>query len=307
MDNPGLPRPSPWALVLAFALIYLSWGTTYLAILIGVRDEHLPPALFGGVRVGTAGLLLFGYSAWQGHRLRLGRRDLRVTAGAGVLLFVCGNGLITWAEETVDSGVAAVLAATTPLWIGLLAYLWPKGERLTRRGWFGLALGLGGVLVLLAPRLSHPAAFVHDFGPLLVLGSAASWGLGALVIRHHPPAGDHLAIAAYQMMIGGAALALVGILLGEPARLPDHVTPGAAGAFLYLLVVGSLIGFVAFNWLLRHVKASQVSTYAYVNPIVAVVIGWAAGEALTPWVVGGIGVILTGVFLVRGGTSRETV
>jgi drug/metabolite transporter (DMT)-like permease len=302
--SPNPRRPATWAIVLAFALVYVCWGTTYLAIKRGVKDEHLPPALFGGVRVGLAGLLLLGYLAARGQSLRLTRRDLAVVSVTGCILFVGGNGLITLAEKTVPSGVAAVLAATTPLWIGLLAMCWPGGERLSGRGWVGLLVGLGGVLLLLGPKLGDPADFVRDFGPLLVLGSAVSWGLGSLVMRHHRLEGSHLVGAAYQMALGGGCLALIGLAVGEASHLPAQLTPGALGAFLYLLVFGSLVGFVAYNWLLGHVSATQVSTYAYVNPAVAVLVGWADGEEMTVWLAGGIAVILVGVALVRAGGMR---
>lgn len=299
-ESPPAPPPT-WTLVLAFALVYVCWGTTYIAIQKGVRDEHLPPALFGGSRVFLAGFLLLAYQALRGRSLRLPRADLPGVALASVLLFVCGNGLINLAERTVDSGAAAVLAATTPLWIGLFAVLWPGGERLTGRGWVGLLLGLGGVLLLLAPKLQDPGALLRDVGPLLVLGSAASWALGSLVLRQHRLVGDRLSVAAYQMILGGGGLSVVGLALGEADGLPDRVTAGAVAAFVYLLVVGSLVGFVAFNWLLAHVSAARVGTYAYVNPVIAVFIGWLAGEELTPWIVSGIVVILAGVALVRSG------
>ncbi len=287
--------------MLAFGLVYTSWGTTYLAILKGVRDEQLPPALFGGTRVCLAGLIVLAYLAASRRNLRIARRDWIALAVSSLCLFLCGNGLMNAAERTVDSGVAAVLAATTPLWIGLMALCWPGGERLTLRGWLGLAVGLGGVLILLSPKLRSPAAFVEDIGPLLALGSAFAWALGSLVLRHHRPKTTPLTAAAYQMILGGGALTLLGILLGETRQLPERVTPGAVGAFVYLLVVGSLVGFVAFNWLLSHAPASQVSTYAYVNPMVAVLVGWVAGEPMTGWLLGGIAVILVGVALVRGG------
>ena len=303
MSESNLPRPpqrpAAWAVALAFAVVYLSWGTTYFAIRKGVHDEHLPPALFGGVRVCLAGLLLLGYLAARGQSVRLTARDLRLVTLGGCILFVGGNGMITFAETTVPSGVAAVLAATTPLWIGLFGMLWPGGERLSRRGWLGLCVGLGGVLLLLSPRLRDPADFVRDLGPLLVLGSACCWSFGSVLMRHCRLAGSHLAAAAYQMAIGGACLALLGLACGEVRDLPGAITPGAAGAFGYLLVVGSLLGFVAYNWLLGHVAAAQVGTYAYVNPAVAVLIAWAAGEEMTPWLLGGIAVILAGVALVR--------
>ncbi len=295
--------PATWAIVLAFTLLYTAWGTTYLAIKRGVQNESLPPALFGGTRICLAGLLLLGYLAVRGRPLGLSRRDLALVAMTGCLLFVAGNGLVTLAQKTVPSSVAAVLVATTPLWVGLLGMCWPGGERLGGRGWLGLLIGLGGVLILLSPRLHDLGALVRDLGPLLVLGSAGSWALGSLVMRHHRLRGSHLTAAAYQMVLGGGALALVGLAAGETEQLPDHVTMGAAGAFFYLLVVGSLVGFVSYNWLLGHVTAAQASTYAYVNPAVAVLVGWADGEDMTPWLLAGIGVILAGVALVRGGAG----
>lgn len=297
--KPALSPPPAWAVILAFALIYISWGTTFKPIQIGVRDEHLPPALFGGSRVGLAGLFILAFQALRGQKLRLERGELFSTVAVSWMLFVAGNGLITVAEKWVDSGVAAVLAATTPFWLGLFAMFWPHEERLTLRGWTGLIVGLGGVLILLAPRLSDPSAFVQDLSPLLVLGSAASWALGSLCIRHVRSRTDHLTMAGYQMAIGGASLSLLGLCLGE--RYPDRLTIAAAVLFVYLLVVGSLIGFIAFNWLLGHVSAAKVGTYAYVNPVIAVLIGWLTGEPTNAWMLTGIATILLGVFLIRGG------
>jgi drug/metabolite transporter (DMT)-like permease len=291
-----------WSLILAFALVYLSWGTTYLAIQTGVRDEQLPPALFGGVRVCLAGIVLLAYLAVRGQPLAMSSKDWARVIIAGVMLFVAGNGLVNFAERTVHSGAAAVLAATTPLWIGFFEMFWPRGERLTGRGWLGLILGLGGVLLVLADKLSGGGAFFQDAGPFLVLGSACSWSVGSLVLRHHRLTCSHLAAASYQMIIGGGGLALIGCAIGEIGQLPGHMTFEAASAFFYLLIVGSLVGFVSFNWLLGHVPAAKVGTYAYVNPMVAVLAGWwLADEPITLWFVAGFIVILTGVALVRRG------
>ena len=299
-------RPATWALILAFALVYVSWGTTYLAIKRGVKDEHLPPALFGGVRVCLAGLLLLGYLGLRGEPLRLHRRDLVGVTVGGVLLFAGGNNLLAMSERTVPSGVAAILAATTPLWIALLEMFWPHGDRLGGRGWLGLAIGLGGVVLLLWPKLHDPSDFLIDYGPLLMLGSAPAWSLGALFLRHWGLRAAHLTTAAYQMAIGGFCQALTGVLAGEIAELPAEITPGAIGAFVYLLIVGSLMGFVAFNWLLGRVSAARAGTYAYVNPIIALLVGCLVdGEELTLWALGGIIVILTGVALVRGAAQRR--
>jgi drug/metabolite transporter (DMT)-like permease len=196
--------------------------------------------------------------------------------------------------------MTAVLAATTPLWIGLLALAWPGAERLSARGWLGLLLGLAGVMILLAPRLAEPAALWHDLSPLLILASAAAWALGSLMVRHVPLTLPHLTSAGYQMFLGGACQIAIGLALGETQQLPSQVTAWALGSFLYLLIVGSLLGFVAYNWLLGHVAASRVGTYAYVNPAVALLLGWLTGEAMTPALLLGIAVILLGVYLVRG-------
>ena len=145
--------PPAWALVTAFGIIYLSWGTTYYAIKLGVQREHLPPLLFGGSRIFIAGVLVLAYQLVRGAAMRLPWRGALRLIGIGWLLFVAGNGLISYGQKTVDSSVAAVLVATTPLWMGLLAMLWPHGERLTPRGWTGLMVGLAGVAVLLTPKL----------------------------------------------------------------------------------------------------------------------------------------------------------
>lgn len=299
-------KPATWALLLAFTMVYTSWGTTYLAIREGVHEQKLPPALFGGTRVALAGLVLLGYLACRGTPLSFSRRDSFWIAITGVLLFVGGNGLITFAEKTVESGVAAILAATTPLWLALMESCWPDGERLLGRGWLGILVGLSGVLVLLAPSLQVPANLLSDPGPLLVLGSAGCWSLGSLLIRYHRPTGSHLAAASYQMIAGGGSLALLGLVTGEVAELtPERLNLRAGFAFCYLLVVGSLIGFVAFNWLLGHVSATLVGTYAYVNPLIAVLVGWLlGGERITLPMLGGMVIILAAVALVRGATRR---
>jgi drug/metabolite transporter (DMT)-like permease len=289
---------------LAFALVYLSWGTTYLAIKEGVKNQHLPPALFGGVRVFLAGVALLAFLGWRGRPVRLAPGDLLRAAVGGGLLFVAGNGLLTVAERTVPSGEAAVIAATAPLWIGVFGMFWQGGERLAVRGWVGLGLGLAGVGFLMAPQLTAADALFQETGVLLVLGSACSWGLGSVWIRHRPARGSHWLTAAYQMILGGGGLSLIGLALGEGSELtPDHFTWAAAVPFLYLFVVGSLVGFVAYNWLLRHVSAAQAGTAGYVNPVVAVLAGWLLGnEELSGWIVGGMVIILAGVALVRAGS-----
>src|SRR5260370_9821104 len=181
-DNASPPHPpARCSVVLAFILVYLSWGASYLAIKKGV--EVFPPALFGGSRIALAGVILVIYLAVRRQPLRMPLADFLWTALVGVLLFVGGNGLITVGEKFVASGVASVLVATTPLWMALLEMLWPWGGRLSARGWVGLFVGLAGVLLLLAPRLQRPASLLEDAGPLLVLGSSFAWSTGSFILR----------------------------------------------------------------------------------------------------------------------------
>ncbi len=295
-------RPERWKVVLAFSLVYVAWGTTYLAIRKGV--EVFPPGLFGGARIGLAGLALLSYLALRRQPLRMPLREFLWTGALGLLFFAGGNGFVTFGERSVVSGVASVLVATTPLWMALLETAWPWGERLRLRGWLGLFVGLAGVIVLLGPSLRHPADLWQDAGPLLVLASAMCWSLGSCVLHHRRLAVPHLAAAGYQMLVGGSGLFLAGLLLGEAPELARvRCTPVAVYAFFHLLVVGSLIGFVAYNWLLGHVSPTLAGTYAYVNPAIAILAGWLLNsEPLTLSILGGMGIILAGVALVRGGS-----
>jgi drug/metabolite transporter (DMT)-like permease len=299
-------QPTRWSLLLAFGSLYTAWGTTYLAIRKGV--ETLPPALFGGTRVALAGLVLLTFLAVRGRSLRVSRRDFLWTAAVGVLMFVGGNGLLTFAELSVPSGVAAVLGATSPFCLVLLELLWPRGERLAARGWLGLCAGLGGVTLLMVPKLQGAGAVWHDTGPFLVLGSGFFWACGSFLLRHRTLELGHLASAGYQMVVGGSSMCLIGLAIGEGEQL-SHVqlTPAAVYSFFHLLVFGSLVGFVAYNWLLGHVSAALAGTYAYVNPAIALLAGWLiGGETITWWIVGGMMVVLVGVALVRDGTVRSS-
>jgi drug/metabolite transporter (DMT)-like permease len=294
--------PAKWAVVLAFALVYLSWGTTFLAIKKGV--EYFPPALFSGFRLGSAGLLILAYMAVRGQPAYLALREFLWTAFVGILMFVGGNGLLTLGEKiSVASGVASILGATTPLFIALFETMWPRGERLTARGWFGLFVGLGGVLLLLAPELEDPAALLADAGPWFILGSSVSWALGSVVMRYRRIRGSYLAIAAYQLIVGGAALVGIGWASGEFSEVgPSQFTFASVYSFFHLLVFGSLVGFVAYVWLLGHVSATLVGTHSYVNPAVAVLAGWLLNnESITAVIAGGMVIILMGVALVRTG------
>lgn len=303
LPGPRSPRAVPLKVGMALTTVYLSWGTTYLAIREGVKV--LPPGLFGGTRVLLAGLVLLAYLLGTGKSVALSGRDGFWYWLIGCTMFVGGNGLINVAQKTVPSGVTSVLVATTPLWMALLEMALPHGDRLAPRGWLGLGLGLIGMAVLVSSRISPEAMErLNWLGPCLILASAFSWALGSVLQHRRPFRDNHLAVAAWQMVLGGASLAIVGLACGEASVIGslDHVPVRGLLAFAYLLVVGSLLGFVAYVWLLGHVSAALAGTYAYVNPVVALMLGWlVAGEPLTATVVAGMVVILAGVGLVRTG------
>src|SRR5262245_33827931 len=295
------PRPAAWAVLLALTLVYLAWGTTFIAIKEGVKE--FPPALFGGTRILTAGLLLLGFLKLRGQSLRLPLRDLLALAAVALFMFLGGNWLISMAQKTVPSSETSILVATTPLWMALLELVWPWGDRLRWQGWLGLALGLVGV-GLLMPSAHGLADFFSEPGRFLVLGSAFSWVVGSFLLRHrrrsHVP---RLLAAAYQMVLGGLAMSLLGTGLGEWQQItPDKFTPAAVYAYFHLLVFGSLVGYLAYLWLLDHVPAALAGSYAYVNPVIAVFLGWwLEKEELTWHMLFGMAVILASVFLVRSG------
>lgn len=296
-----LEPPSSLAVATAFLLIYLSWGTTYKATGYAMQNLHMPPALFGGTRLLLAGTMLLIVQSARGQSLKMTRRDFVRLLPISICLFPMGNFFINLGQENVDSGVAAILIATTPLWIGFLGMFWPGGERLSWRGWLGLVVGFGGIVLATLPQMKDGFKLHEDYPSLLVLGSAASWALGSLFSRHLPPQMSHLTSAAWQMLMGGFFQVIIGTARDEWPSFVTRFDSYALAAFLYLLFVGSLTGFIAFNWLLGHISAAKVGTYAYVNPIIAVAIGMITGEPIDNWeIFVGFAVILTGVYLVRG-------
>ncbi len=257
--------------VLALLALYLVWGSTYLGIRIVVGE--IPPFLSAAVRFTLAGAILYALTfrssrGTGGHPTRLEWRDAAIIGGC---LLVGGNGLLSLAEVTVPSGIAALLVATVPLWIAVLGRF-VFGVRLTGLTFGGIVLGFAGVALLVWP--SGGVASFDPFGIACVLISPILWSIGSLYSRRAHLVRSPLAATAMHMLCGGAMLGLVGILLGEPARFDvAHVTPDAVVALVYLVAVGSLVGYTAYAWLLRVAPISLVATYAYVNPIVAVILG----------------------------------
>lgn len=278
---PAAKRTSlPWLQLLAFGAVYLIWGSTYLGIRIAV--ESLPPFLLAGLRSFAAGAVLFGYLRLRGARAATAR-EWRRAALAGTILLSAGNGLVTWAEKFVPSNLAALSIAGVPAFIALFDWLRPGGQRPMRGVLFGVLLGLGGMLLLLRP---DPAAIgVDRWLPLLALALAGiSWSIGSLYVRYQRLYPNPLVSGAQQMLAGGAVLLLISLLTGELGRFdPGAVSGRSLLAWSYLTVFGSLLAFSAFNWLSRMSTPARVSTTAYVNPVVAVVLGWLVlGEPLQP-------------------------
>lgn len=294
--------------VVAFGLVYVLWGSTYLAIRIAV--EHLSPLMMGGLRFTTAGLLMLGYRAAGGHRIHVGRRDLLRLALIGFLLLVSSNCVMGWGETYIATGLAALLLAVTPLWLVLLEGVSHRSERLSLRGIVGIALGLVGVCVLLWPDLNGHAGFGARqlFGSLLVLCASVSWATGSILAKRWQMPIDPYAASGWQMLFGGAIAGSLALAMGQLHRT-TFVGPGAARslwAVVYLIVAGSLVGFTAYVWLLKNVPIAKVATYAYVNPIVALTLGCAFhGEKMDGYMLAGSVVVIVSVILVTGAKVRR--
>ena len=264
-------------IAIALGIVYVVWGSTYLAI--AVADRTLPPLLMLAFRFGLAGALLYGWSVWRGdvRRARPGRREWASAAIVGGLLLFVDTGGIAWAERRVASGVTALLVATVPLFTALLDRTF-FGVRLSFGALAGIATGLLGVALLVGP-----SAHIDPVGAAVILGAALAWAGGSAYARVAQLPSAPFLSAAMQMLAAAAFLAVAGTALGEVGRVhPAAISAGSAAAFAYLVVFGSIVAFTAYGWLLKSGAPSVlVSTYAYVNPAVAVLLGWAfAGEAV---------------------------
>jgi drug/metabolite transporter (DMT)-like permease len=285
----------------ALGTIYVVWGSTFLAIAVVVRD--LPPFLAMGLRHLVAGSLLFGWVWWRRRaQLRLGYREWGAAFVFGGALFLVGHGGLAWAQQDVPSGIAALLVGTIPLWFALIARA-VYGERLGGRALIGLVLGFGGLALLVDPS-GHGGA--KPIGVLVIAISAFAWAAGSLWSRGSPLPDDTLLAAAMGMLAGGLMLAVVSGLTGE---LDDaRFTPEALGATAYMVVVGSLVGFSAYVWLLKVAPASTVSTYAYVNPVIAVLLGWAFNDEVITrrTLIAGVAIVVGVALILSRPTERET-
>lgn len=285
----------------AYATLCIVWGSTYLAIRIGVAV--MPPALFAGIRFLIAGTLLVVIARALRGPLRIRPRDLLTNVLVGLLLLFCGNGLVVWAEQFTPSGVAAIFVVTVTLWLALFDAVIPGSPaRPTWRQVIGLLLGFAGTLLLVGGRLG--ALRDADWrGPLALTSGAAAWALGSVLSTRRPSEASPYLNAALQMLAGGAALALVGSVLGEWADV--HLTARGLGALAYLVIFGSLVGYSSYVYVLRHLPPTVVGTSTYVNTVVAVILGWLIlAEPITGRTVLSMLIVLGSVVWVRQTTRR---
>ena len=293
---------SPLRVAVALGTVYVIWGSTYLAIAVAVKT--LPPFWMAGARFVISGALLYGLAMWQGAA-RPTLAKWRSAALIGAMLLFIGTGGVAWAEQRVSSGVAALLVSMTPLWMVLFRWLQPGGERPSGRVWAGLALGFAGLMILARPWEAISGGGLDPLGVGALLLSCVTWAWGSIWSRRVSLPESPLMATGLEMLCGGAMLLLFGAFAGEPAQLHlAAVSLGSVLALVYLITFGS-VGFIAYIWLLRAANPVLVSTYAYVNPMVAVFLGWLIlSEPVTGKTLAGAAVIVAAVALITSAQRR---
>jgi drug/metabolite transporter (DMT)-like permease len=293
-----------WKSILAFALVYVFWGSTYLAIAIAV--EKIPPALMCATRFSIAGLAMLAYCAVTGRRVFCSPRQLLHMAIVGTLLLMGGNLTLSYAEQVVPSGLSALLIAVTPLWF-LVLDSWLVGHHaIAPRGKLGLALGIVGTIVLLWPKLASTGQLGRRelWYSLSLMGGSFSWALGSVLAKRWQSGEDPLASTAWQVTFAGLSNFIFAIFAGDFG----HVvwTARGVGAVVYLIIGGSWIGYTSYIWLIRNQPSSKASTYAYVNPVVAVFLGWLVlHEPIDAYILAGSAVVVVSVILVTSAKSEK--
>lgn len=295
-------RSSRFTIFFAFGLVYLFWGSTYLAIDIAV--EKIPPPVMCTARYLIAGVFMLAFCALRGKTILYRPRQLGQMAVVGILLLMGGNLTLCYAEQHVASGLAALILAVTPLWFLVLDTLLLGDHHVPGQGKTGLALGIVGLVVLLWPQLmkTGPLGRTELWSSLSLVGGSFSWALGSVLAKKwKSPDVDPFSATAWEMVAAGVANFLFAAMAGDLS----HVvwTARGVGATLYLVVCGSWVGYTAYIWLLGHVPTSKVSTYAYVNPVVAVFLGWLVlHEAINAYILAGSAIVIASVIMV---TSAE--
>jgi drug/metabolite transporter (DMT)-like permease len=286
-------HPPTWKTLVAFAIIYFVWGSTYLAIRIGVRE--VPPLLLAAMRFLPAGLILYLWTLARGERSPTGREWASASLLA-VMIFVLDYGLLFWAEQRVPSGIAAVMMATVPVFMALSEIIFLRTQRLTLRLSAALLIGIGGVAVLMSHSLRLGGASIDTLGAAALIFASMSWSVSSALTLKLPLPSSKVMSSGAQMLAGGVFLTLAAAALGEFRNFhPSAVSRGAWLSLAYLIVAGSIVAFTAYVWLIYHESPTKVGTYAYVNPLVAVLLGYfMGGEPL------GLRTILGTVFVLIG-------
>jgi drug/metabolite transporter (DMT)-like permease len=301
---PNTIRPARWKILLAFAIIYFVWGSTYLFIRVGVRE--VPPFLLAAARFTFAGLALCAWVRFKGTPLPT-RREWAASCFLGTLMFLIDYGSLFWAEQRVPSGVSAVILASIPVFITLLEVIFLRTQRLTLRLSVGLLVGMVGVAVLMLRSVSLAEAPVDRGGAIALTVAALGWSVGTIFSRRLPLPSSKLMSAGAQMLTGGIQLLLLAAIAGEFSGFRPHDVSGRAWfALVYLIIAGSLIGFTAYVWLLHYESPTKVGTYAYVNPVVAVGLGYfIAGETVGPRTILGTLLIVVSVVIITTMSSKQ--
>lgn len=296
--------PPAWKKLTAFAIIYFVWGSTFLAIRIGVHE--VPPFLLAAMRFTAAGAILFGWTALRRERMPTARQWASATF-LGFLIFGCDYGLLFWAEQRVPSGIAAVMLATIPAFMALSEIAILRTQRLTLRLSIALLIGICGVAVLVSRSLNVGGAPIDRAGAMALIVGAIGWSIASALTLKLPLPASKVMSSGAQMLSGGVLLLLASGALGEFRRFhPRQVSAGAWWALAYLVVAGSLVGFTAYVWLIHHESPTKVGTYAYVNPAVAVVIGYFFGsEALGTRTILGTLLVLVSVVVITAAKARK--
>jgi drug/metabolite transporter (DMT)-like permease len=300
-------HPPTWKVLLAFGIIYFVWGSTFLAIRVGVRE--VPPFLLAGMRFLVAGGALYGWLRLTGTASPT-LKEWRGATLLAVLIFVLDYGLLFWAEQRVPSGIAAVMMATIPVFMTLSEILIMKTQRLTGRLALALLVGIGGVAGLVNPSMSFGGAPIDTVGTVALIIAAISWSIASALARKVPLPATKAMSSGAQMLAGGVLLTLTAGLLGEFRGFqPNTVSMKAWLALAYLVVAGSIIGFTAYVWLIHHESPTKVGTYAYVNPVVAVLVGYFfGGEPVTVrTIVGTLLVLVSVVVITTAAKGKENV
>jgi len=298
-------RPATWKVLLAFSIIYFVWGSTFLAIRVGVRE--VPPFLLAGIRFLIAGIILYAWMRGKGTPSPTGR-EWTAASFLALLIFVFDYGLLFWAEQRVPSGIAAVMMATIPAFMALGEIIVLRTQHLSWRLGLALLVGMGGVAVLVLPSAGLGEAPVDRIGAAALIFSAISWSVAASLSRKLPLPAAKVMSSGVQMLAGGGLLLVSAGLLGEFRGFQvQAVSREAWLALAYLIVAGSIAGFTAYVWLIHHESPTKVGTYAYVNPVVAVLVGYFfGGEGIGPRTIAGTLLVLVSVLVITTGPAKKT-